>query len=225
MKDGPDIAIIASLIGDPARANILLALMNGVALTGSELAEEAGVTLSTTSLHLTKLCGAGLVTVRKHGRHRFFSISDACVAELVESLMGVAERLGHRRQRPSSRASALKCSRVCYDHLAGELGVWMYERLRDRRAIIGRGERLRLTRRGEAFVEAFGIELGVLKSKRRTLCRACRDWSEQRDHLGGSLGSAFLDQFRERRWARREDATRIIRFSRVGEAKFRQLFA
>lgn len=225
MKYGPDIAYIASLMGDPARANMLLALMHGGALTVSELAEEAGVTLGTASSHIAKLEDGGLVTLRKDGRNRFVALSGASVGEAIERLQGLAGELGHWRHRPASRATALKCARVCYDHLAGEEGVWLYDRLRARRTLAGHGEALRLTRKGEAFVSELGIDLTGLRRARRRLCRSCRDWSEQRDHLGGALGSALLDRFYELRWATRAEGTRIIQFSRSGERRFRALFA
>ncbi|MCP4327658.1 MAG: winged helix-turn-helix transcriptional regulator [Alphaproteobacteria bacterium] len=225
MKEGPDIALVASLIGDPARANILSALMDGCALTASELAEEAGVTPSTTSSHLAKLRGGGLVTERKQGRNRYFSLSDAAVAELVENLMSVANRLGHTRHRPGGKAPALKCSRVCYDHLAGEYGVWMYERLRARRLIVRRGGKLCLTRKGADFVGDFGIDVAALKSRRRALCTACMDWSELSDHLGGAVAAEFLGRLYDLKWATRQPGSRVVRFTRSGEAKFRALLA
>ena len=224
MKSGPDIALVAALIGDPARANILLALMDGCALTASELAEEAGVTPSTASSHLAKLRSGRLITERKEGRNRYFSITGGAVAGLIEDLMNVSEQLGHVRHRASSKAPALKCSRVCYDHLAGTLAVWMFAQLRELRLIIGQGAGLRLTRKGGAFVSSFGIELEVLQSKRQALCRPCRDWSEQSDHLGGSLAAAFLNRILALNWATRVAGTRIVRFSSSGETKFRSLF-
>lgn len=224
MKCGPDIALIASLIGDPARANMLLALMNGCALTAGELAEEAGVTPPTASTHLAKLRSGGLIAERKDGRNRYFSIAGNTVAGGVETLMNIAEQLGHVRQRPSSNAPALKCSRVCYNHLAGTLAVWMFTRLRERKLISGRDAGLRLTRKGGAFVSGFGIDIEALQSPRQPLCRPCRDWSEQSDHLGGLLGAAFLDRFFALNWASRKAGTRIIRFSLAGEQQFRALF-
>lgn len=223
MKQGPDIALVASLIGDPARANMLVALMDGCALTAGELAEEAGVAPSTASSHLAKLRAGGLVAERKQGRNRYFSIADGAVAGLIETLMNLSGRLGHLRQRPSGKAPALKCARVCFDHLAGELGVWVFARLCQRRLLIGRGERLRMTRKGAAFAGGFGIEVAALAARRRPLCRPCRDWSEQEDHLGGALGAAVLERLFALRWAARETGSRIVRFSPSGEARFRAL--
>src|SRR6476661_1047060 len=132
MKDGPNIVGIAALIGDHARAEVLTALMADRALTATELAEVAGVTKQTISAHLAKLLDAKLLSVEQQGRHRYFRLADDDVARLLESLMGVAYRAGAVRVRSSPREPALRKARVCYDHLAGDLGVLMYERLAQR---------------------------------------------------------------------------------------------
>ena len=129
MKDGPSIAGIAALIGERARADILTALIAGQALTATELAAEAGVTKQTTSAHLAKLLEAQLIAVESQGRHRYFRLADRDVAQLLENLMGVAYRAGAVRLRASPREPALRKARVCYDHLAGELGVLVYDSL------------------------------------------------------------------------------------------------
>src|SRR4051812_1041454 len=125
MKDGPNIIGIAALIGDNARAEVLTALMSGMALTATELAEVAGVTKQTISGHLAKLVDARLLAVESQGRHRYFRLADPDVAQLLESLMSVAFRTGALRLRSSPREPAMRRARVCYDHLAGELGVAM----------------------------------------------------------------------------------------------------
>src|SRR5262245_19674047 len=123
MKEGPDISIIAALIGDPARANMLMALMSGLALTASELAREAGVTASTASGHLAKLSKAGLITIERSGRHRYIRLADPDVALAIEGLIPVAARIGHMRTRPGPRDAEMRMARSCYDHLAGRLAV------------------------------------------------------------------------------------------------------
>jgi len=135
MKDGPNIVGIAALIGDHARAEVLTALLADRALTATELAAVAGVTKQTVSAHLAKLVGAKLVAVKQQGRHRYFRLADADVAQLLESLMGVAFRTGAVRVRSSPREPALRQARVCYDHLAGEVGVRIYESLVRKRAL------------------------------------------------------------------------------------------
>ena len=129
MKDGPVIANVAALIGDPARANILTALMAGKALTVSELAQEAGVTLQTTSAHLSKLLGGGMVAARKQGRHKYFELASSKVADAIEALMGLAADSGHLRTRTGPRDKALRAARRCYNHLAGSAGVRLYDSL------------------------------------------------------------------------------------------------
>src|SRR3954452_19896741 len=127
MKAGPDIALVASLVGDPARSNMLTALMSGPALTASELAQEAGVTPQTASTHLAKLEPGGLVEPEKQGRHRYYRLTGPDVAGVLEGLMGLAARVGHLRIRTGPKDPALRHARVCYDHLAGELGVQMLD--------------------------------------------------------------------------------------------------
>ena len=222
MKEGPDIAHIASLIGDPARANILTALMTGKALTASELAREAGVTQQTASTHLGKLETGGLLLQRKQGRHRYFSLASSEVAYVLEALMGLAVQTGHRRIRPGPRDKALREARVCYNHLAGEMGTRLFESMVARRLLRKSGN-LQLTQSGTDFVRSLGIDLAALASKRTALCRECLDWSERRSHLAGSLGRAFLDRFISLGWAKREANTRIISFTPRGRENFELL--
>ena len=128
MKDGPDISITAALLGDPARANMVMALMSGYSLTMGELAAEAGVTLSTASVHLAKLESSRIVVSRKQGRSRHFRIADPDVAHCIEALVTVAARAGHLRTRPGPREEAMRHARSCYDHLAGRVAVHLFER-------------------------------------------------------------------------------------------------
>lgn len=222
MKDGPVIASVAALLGDPARANILTALMDGRALTVSELAEAAGVTIQTASGHLSKLDAARLLTGEKQGRHRYFRLSGPDVAQVLEALMGLAQRTGATRVRTGPKDAALRTARVCYDHLAGERGVELLNGARRQGFIAGR-EELALTDRGRRFFAEFGIDLATLERGRRPVCRACLDWSERRSHLGGALGAALLSRLVERGWARRE-AGRVLTFTCAGLGEFRSVF-
>lgn len=151
MKEGPNIAAIAALIGDPARANMLSALMHGRALTATELGHEAGVSPSTASGHLAKLSAAGLVTLRKQGRHRYFRLSDSDIANVLEGLMGLASRTGYLRLRPGPKDPMRRQARVCYDHLAGDAGVRMFDHLRTKGFLSGRDEALHVTGPGKRF--------------------------------------------------------------------------
>jgi DNA-binding transcriptional ArsR family regulator len=223
MKEGPSIAPIAALAGDPARANMLAALMSGKALTASELAHEGGVTAQTASSHLARLEGGGLISAVKQGRHRYFRLADEDVAEMLEKMTGVAARAGHTRTRTGPSEPALRKARVCYDHLAGEMGVRMFESLVKARCLSSRSGELFLTRLGEKFARDFGLDLP--ESSRRPLCRTCLDWSQRRSHLAGTLGVALLDHIYALKWARRSRDSRAVIFTPVGEANFNRLFA
>jgi DNA-binding transcriptional ArsR family regulator len=216
MKDGPNIAGIAALIGDPARANMLTALMDGRALTVSELAEAAGVALPTASGHLTRLEQAGLLAAEKQGRHRYLRLAGADVADTLEALMSLAQRTGAVRVRTGPRDAALREARVCYDHLAGERAVALVARLNARGLM--RDEAL--TDAGRAWFEARGFVPGP---GRRPFCRTCLDWSERRHHLGGALGAAILTRAIDRGWARRAEG-RVVAFSASGAGAFDALF-
>jgi DNA-binding transcriptional ArsR family regulator len=224
MREGPDISQIATLIGDPARANMLTALMSGKALTVSELADEAGITLQTASSHLSKLDAGGLLRPRKHGRHKYFSIANDDVAHVLEGLMGLAARAGHLRKRTGPKDAELREARVCYNHLAGDMGTQMFDSLSAQGHLVLDGEDLTLTNSGVACASGFEIDLEGLRKSRAPLCRECLDWSERRSHLAGSLGRAFLDRFEELSWAKRDQKTRVVSFSRVGAAAFRRMF-
>lgn len=217
--------MIASLVGDPARANMLTALMTGRALTASELATEAGVTPQTATAHLTKLVDGGLTTARKQGRHRYFALSGPDVAEVLENLMGLAERVGHARVRTGPSDPAMRHARICYDHLAGEMGVALFDSLTARGFLAEQGENLSLTPDGEAFFSDWGVDLTTADAGRRPLCRACLDWSARRTHLAGALGAATLTRMTDLGWARRVEGSRIVAFSQRGETAFAATFS
>lgn len=210
MKDGPNIVGIAALIGDHARAEVLTALMADRALTATELATVAGVTKQTISAHLAKLLDAGLLAAERQGRHRYFRLADRDVAQLLESLMGVAFRTGALRHRLSPREPALRQARVCYDHLAGELGVSIHERLLSRRALAPADGGLVLTAAGHRLLQQLGIDTAALALLRRKFCHACLDWSERRHHLGGAVGAALLARMIELGWVRRTRGSRVV---------------
>ena len=224
MKDGPDIATIAALLGDPGRANMLTALMGGQALTAGELAREAGVTAQTASSHLAKLQAGGLLVGRKQGRHNYFALSGDDVAGVIEAMMGLAQRTGHTRVRTGPKESAMRTARVCYDHLAGELAVSMLEHLTARGFVTEADGDLTLTATGRTFMSALGLDLPALTRSRRPLCKGCLDWSVRRTHLAGALGAALLDRFYALGWASRQAGTRLVSFSPRGLDAFREIF-
>ena len=219
--------MVAALVGDPARANMLTALMTGRALTASELAHEAGVTPQTASSHLAKLEAGGLIEQEKQGRHRYFRLTDPDVAGVLEGLEGLAARAGHLRVRTGPKDPALRRARVCYDHLAGDLGVQMLDSMKKQRLLRQRKHDIELTGEGERFLAStLQISMESLAHPRRPLCKACLDWSERRHHLAGTLGAALLTRFTELKWAARDATTgsRVVNFTRTGENRFAALF-
>lgn len=214
MSDGPNITRIAAAIGDPVRAEMLTALMAGRALTATELANHARITKQTGSTHLRRLLDARLVAVRAQGRHRYFAIANEDVAQLLERMIGVAATV---RVHTGPREPALRKARVCYDHLAGEIAVSMYDSLLENGVLEFRGESLAITRAGEQWLADFGIDMNRFQSQRRALCRTCMDWSERRNHLAGALGAALLQRMIDRGWARREPDSRLVIFRPSGE--------
>lgn len=222
---GPDIVRIAALIGDRARAQTLIALLSGRALTASELAQLAGITNATMSAHLSKLRGAQLVAVEAQGRHRYFRLANAEVAHLLENLMGVACRANALDRRFGPRDPALRRARVCYDHLAGELGVFVYERLTQKGALQLAGGELQLSETGAALFVELGVDVEALRRARRVFCRACLDWSERRSHLAGALGAALLQRIVALRWASVPSGSRIVRFTPTGQRALERALA
>ena len=222
MKEGPDISRVAALIGDPARANMLTALMTGKALTATELAAEAGVTAQTASGHLAKLLDGGLVQSRKQGRHKYFALAHGDVAVALEGLMGLAG--GELRTRTGPKDAALRQARVCYNHLAGQMGVQMFSSLISRDFMHDDPDAPVLTANGQEFVVQFGVDLDALSKHRAPLCRSCLDWSERRTHLAGSLGRAMLTKMEQSGWVKRDDKSRALLFSQAGAAAFQVAF-
>ncbi|MHB1223814.1 MAG: ArsR/SmtB family transcription factor [Gemmatimonadaceae bacterium] len=223
MPDIPDLASVAALVGDPTRARMLTLLMDGRALTATELALEGGVTPPSASSHLARLTAAGLITIARQGRHRYFRIATPEVAASIEVLMGLAARGGPRTAHGAPRDPALRRARVCYDHLAGEAGVRLLDRMREAGIISGGDDGMEIGGRGERWCEDVGIDLGALRGARRRLCRPCLDWSERRPHLAGSLGAALLDRMLELRHVRRVAGARTLALSPRGESFIERL--
>jgi DNA-binding transcriptional ArsR family regulator len=219
--------MIAALVGDPARSNMLTALMTGRALTASELAHEAGVTPQTASSHLAKLEAGGLIEQEKQGRHRYYRLADPDIASVLEGLEGIAARAGHLRVRTGPKDPALRRARICYDHLAGDLGVQMLDSMKKQRLLRQNKQGIELTSEGTRFLaSSLQISAEALAHPRRPTCKACLDWSERRHHLAGTLGAAMMARFTELKWAAR-DATpgsRVVNFTRNGEKRFAALF-
>ena len=216
MTDAPFIAETGALIGDPARANIIAALMDGKARTATELAYAAGVSPQTTSAHLAKLTEGRLITLTRQGRHRYYSLAGREVAEAIEALMRLAAN-GPPRYRPTGpRDEAMRRARTCYDHLAGRLGVALADALTKRRYLRAVGNDFEATKSGRRFFDDFGIDLDAAHGHRRAFARSCLDWSERRPHIAGALGAALADRCLELRWIARIEDGRAMRITKRG---------
>lgn len=213
--DAPEMSAVAAAIGEPARARMLAALLGGRALTATELALEADVAPSTASHHLERLAAAGLVARVRQGRHRYFRLAGERVGALLERLMVVAAEL---RTSPGPRDPALRRARVCYDHLAGERGVALLAAMRAHGLVRDVDGALALTPAGRRWLGALGVDVAALARARRPLVRACVDWSERRDHLGGAVGAALLSRLLALGWVAREPVGRALSLSARGEA-------
>ncbi len=211
----PELAAVAAAIGHRARARMLAALMGGRALTATELATEAGVGASTASSHLERLVRARLVAVVAQGRHRYFRIAGAPVAEVVEQLMGLGAAPADVRTGP--RDPLLRRARVCYDHRAGERGVQLLRRVRAAQ-LVRDGALPTLTDAGERWLAALGVDVARLRTGQRPLVCTCIDWSERRDHLAGAVGAAILERLLALGLARRAPVARALTLDPRGEA-------
>lgn len=239
-----DIAALGSVLAEPARARILLALGDGRALPASVLAAEAGVAPSTASTHLARLLDAGLLTVRPQGRHRYYELAGPHVGELIEALARLAPAAPVRSLREGTRAHALRRARTCYDHLAGRLGVALFGALvaqdlvtggsgrhdplrtrDDRLCGPGRDLHYRLTPAGHRRLSALHVVLPAVDGTGEVALRYCIDWTEQAHHLSGSVGRALTQRLFELGWLERIPRTRGVRVGDDGERGLLEHFA
>ena len=212
-----DLAAVAALVGDPARANILCALLDGRALTAGELAYAAHVTPQTASGHLSKLAGANLIAALQQGRFRYFRLADPLVATMLEGIMNVAT-LAPPRIRPPRMEAGMRTARLCYDHCAGLLGVGVADALQSAGHIDLGDDGGVVTLAGARFLHEFGVEIEALRRQRRVFCRPCLDWSERRPHLAGAVGAALASRLFALGWIERVRDTRALRITRRGQA-------
>ena len=227
MSSGVPLSEIGALVGDPGRANILSALLDGRALTASELAWTAGVAPATASEHLAKLVQGRLLAVARQGRHRYYRLGSTDTARMLESMMVVANGLepAVSRRRATPRINlALREARTCYDHLAGRVGVGLADALVARGAIILGDDAGEVTESGREWLSAFGIAANPVAEMRRPLCRPCLDWSERRSHIAGVLGAALCRRCEELGWIRRERNTRAVAITPAGRSGFGEVF-
>ena len=227
MTDDARLASIAALAGDPTRAAILHALMDGRALTASELARAAGVAPQTVSEHLARLGAAGLISIEKQGRHRYHRLGSPTVARMIESIMQVAA-ISRPRVATGPRDVSMRAARTCYDHLAGCLGVALCDALVTAGHVELTPDSGRVTSSGFALLNSIGIDLEAARPGRGAraglLCRPCLDWSERRIHLAGTLGAALCATALERKWVRRVSGSRAVVPTVEGQREFARYF-
>lgn len=227
MASNARFAEIAAMAGDPARAAMLHALMDGRALTATELARVAGVTPQTASGHLARLVEAGLLTALKQGRHRYHRLASPEVARMIDGIMVVAASAppAGPPMVTGPRDKALRAARVCYDHLAGRLGVAIADSLVARGDVVLDDDAGLLTEQGLDRLSRLGIAVAPSPGRRaRVLCRPCLDWSERRPHLGGAIGAAICRHCFDRGWLRRQPASRTVTLTPDGARALHQAF-
>lgn len=216
------IAEIAALIGDPARSAMLVALMDGRALTATELANVAGIMPQTASSHLGRMTVAGLLAVERQGRHRYHRLASSTVATMIEGIMAVAAEPANRSKRTvrtGPRDVAMRRARSCYDHLAGSIAVTVADRMGEQGYITDLADGGALTADGVAFLRSIGVDIDTALSRttaRKLFCRPCLDWSERRPHVAGTIGAALLTACFENDWMRRTDGSRAISITGTG---------
>lgn len=239
MNGDADIAALGTLIADPTRCRLLLALADGRALAASVLAAEAGVAASTASEHLGKLIDGNLLRAHQHGRHRYYRLAGPHVGRLLETLAEHAPQHPIRSLRDGTRANAIRRARYCSDHLGGRLAVQLMSALIERRLLTGGDGQLhpdqtttdrlsapgrdvdyRITTDGARWFENLGIDLRELQRSRRPLIRYCLDWSEQRHHLAGALGAALATRLLELAWLQPHPDTRAVLITDAGRDGF-----
>jgi DNA-binding transcriptional ArsR family regulator len=222
MQAEPDLATIATLIGEPARAAMLAALLGGESLPAGELANRARVSPQTASAHLGRLVAGGLLQVTSTGRHRYYQLRSPEVGAALEALASIAPQARVRSLRESEAARALRFARTCYDHLAGAVGVAVTHGLVDRGLLTAEADAYHITAAGARWFAQWGIDLDQLRQARRGFAKPCLDWSERHYHLAGAVGAALAQAMLEREWLVRIEGSRAIRLTDQGRAGLRQ---
>jgi DNA-binding transcriptional ArsR family regulator len=225
MSTAPQIAEVAALVGDPARANILCALLGGRALTATELAFAAGVSPQTTSGHLGKLATARLILPMKQGRHRYYRLAGPHVGQMLESIMNVALEGPPRFQPKSKFDDQLRHARTCYDHIAGVLGVGLADSMTQRGLLVLGDEAGEVTAAGTEFLSKLGVDLAAAHERRRMFCRPCLDWTERRPHIGGAVGAALANRCFELKWIERRRDSRALTITPAGRRALMETFS
>lgn len=226
-----NLAATAQLMGDPARAAMLVAMLDGRAFTAGELARTAGVAPSTASGHLAKLHDGGLIILYPQGRHRYYRLASADVGNMIERIMAVTGELvaAHALSKPiftGPRDRALRQARVCYDHLAGEIAVGIADRMTQREELVIDRDGAIITPAGLALLEDLSVPSGTTQAKgtAHALCRPCLDWSERKPHLAGTIAAALFQRFQALGWIRRRPESRALDILPKGRLGFEQVF-
>lgn len=217
------IASIASLIGDPSRAKMLISLFDVDALPASELARQANISPQATSAHLSKLCEGGLLKVEKHGRHRYYKLASPDVGEAVLALVTITPEKDEDTLA-SKQLEPINFARTCYDHLAGKLGVALTEALVKKAWVVKKEQMFEVTAKGQKEFQAFGIDTESLSKKRRKFAWQCLDWTERHYHLSGSLGAAITQSLLERKWLLQDKGSRVIHITNEGYKGLAKVF-
>ncbi|KRE49159.1 ArsR/SmtB family transcription factor [Paenibacillus sp. Soil724D2] len=224
MCTNPNIVEVASLIGEPSRITILLNLLGGKSLPASELARFARITPQTASSHLSKMVEGGLLVHESYGRHKYYRLANAEVAYALEALQAIASPKPIRSLRESDQLRALRYARTCYDHIAGQIGVALTDRLLELGLLQEAGKDFILSPAGKQRLERFGVEVEEDRKRRRHYARQCLDWSERRHHISGTLGAALTRRLFELRWIERLADSRAVRITPEGLQGLRDEF-
>jgi len=224
MITGPILAEVAALVGEPARATMMSALIDGRALTASELAVAARITPQTASTHLAKLTEAGLLSVVGEALKKNFRLASPTVVEMIEGIAAVALEKRPRYRPLSREARALNAARICYDHLAGRLSVDLTDSFVARGYVVLDDEAAALTKTGTRFFTEFGIKLPAQRSTRRHFCRPCLDWTERRPHIAGAVGAAITKRYFDLGWMERMNRSHAVIVTPAGRRGFQQTF-
>jgi DNA-binding transcriptional ArsR family regulator len=222
------VAAVGELFGDPARAAILVALLDGRARTAGELALAGNVSAQSASGHLSKLTAGGLLVVRSQGRHRYYALANAEVAHALEAAgsVGTQRTKGGEARFAGARMGEadIRMARSCYDHLAGIVAVDLTRRLEASGAIRASGQwEYELGRNGGEFFGKLGVDVEAVRRGRRAFARRCLDWTERKPHLAGALGAAMFARLVELSWVARKKDSRVVRVTHLGEKRIAEL--
>jgi DNA-binding transcriptional ArsR family regulator len=227
MNDPDVVARVAGLLADPARAQMLLTLLDGSMRPAGELAFAANISAQSASAHLAKLCEGGLLVLQPQGRHRYFRISSPEAASAVESFTSLSMALPPRRPRgpaiPRSTPVQFLHARTCYDHLAGEVAVQICAAMLKARWLRSEGRDFELTRLGHERLAALEVDLSAAQTSRRSFARTCVDLTQRRPHIGGALGAALLDMYLARGWILRMRGSRAVSITPKGSQAFARI--